>query len=341
MEGKIGADHVIAALAGKQAGRVSREQLLRQGIGAKAHRLPAPARPAARRAPRCLRGRARGVERRGTLVGRAPRVRRGRGAEPHDGRHRLGAGDRRLRPGRGDGAALTATPPRGAPAQLALAPRARTDRAARYADHDAGADRPRPRVEALGPRLERLLDRGEQLRLLDLRDLRRALAEHPRRAGTPRLRRVLEGFAPTVTRSELEERFLELCAEQGLPRPEMNAVVAGFEVDAYWPRAKLVAELDGYAFHRSPEAFERDRSRDVALTLAGFRVIRLTWRSVTADADRTGAAIRRLLDASRVRLGSGGKLGAPRSQCPHREPLWRDERGFRNPSVRSAPMVRP
>jgi very-short-patch-repair endonuclease len=71
--------------------------------------------------------------------------------------------------------------------------------------------------------------------------------------------------------------------------------VAGFEVDAYWPQAKLVVELDGYAFHRSPDAFERDRARDVALTLAGLRVIRLSWRGVTADADRTGTAIRRLL----------------------------------------------
>ena len=80
-------------------------------------------------------------------------------------------------------------------------------------------------------------------------------------------------------------------------------IVAGYEVDAYWPRAKLVAELDGYAFHRLPEAFERDRARDVALTLAGLRIIRLTWRSVTADADRTGAAIRRLL---------GSEPGLPR-----------------------------
>jgi hypothetical protein len=41
MERKVGANHVIAALAGKQAGRVSREQLLRQGIGAPSRGCPA------------------------------------------------------------------------------------------------------------------------------------------------------------------------------------------------------------------------------------------------------------------------------------------------------------
>jgi very-short-patch-repair endonuclease len=295
MEGKIGADHVIAALAGKQAGRVSREQLLGQGIGAKAidHRLRQGRLHVEHRGVFAVGHAVSSVEGRwwaallacgedavlshmtaavawalaiagdGPVEVTAPHSRQQlHGVRRHSSRS-LGEHDR--------------TELRGMP--ITTPERTVLDLASRLPDR----------------RLERLLDRGEQLRLLDLRDLRRSLTEHSRRAGTPRLRRVLERFAPTVTRSELEERFLELCAEQGLPRPQMNAVVAGFEVDAYWPRAKLVAELDGYAFHRSPDAFERDRARDVALTLAGLRVIRLTWRGVTTDAHDTGAAIRRLL----------------------------------------------
>jgi very-short-patch-repair endonuclease len=106
---------------------------------------------------------------------------------------------------------------------------------------------------------------------------------------------VLGTYAPTATRSELEEAFLELCDAYAIPRPVTNTVIEGFEVDAHWPAAKLVVELDGYAYHRSPEAFERDRARDVALTLAGLRVVRLTWRAVTADAARTAASIHRLI----------------------------------------------
>jgi very-short-patch-repair endonuclease len=47
-------------------------------------------------------------------------------------------------------------------------------------------------------------------------------------------------------------------------------------VDAFWPQAKLVVELDGYATHGTRRAFQRDRQRDRRLVRAGFRPIRLT-----------------------------------------------------------------
>ena len=78
----------------------------------------------------------------------------------------------------------------------------------------------------------------------------------------------------TLTRSELEERFLLFCAEHGIVSPRVNALVAGLEVDFYWPRLKLVVEVDGSAFHRTRAAFERDRRRDTRLATAGVRVLR-------------------------------------------------------------------
>jgi hypothetical protein len=41
--------------------------------------------------------------------------------------------------------------------------------------------------------------------------------------------------------------------------------VAGFTVDAVWPAQQLIVELDGYAFHGTRAAFERDRARDAEL----------------------------------------------------------------------------
>jgi very-short-patch-repair endonuclease len=143
-------------------------------------------------------------------------------------------------------------------------------------------------------RLEQLLDRAEARKLVSLEDLTRAIADHPGRRGTPRLRAVLAAYTPTVTRSELEERFLELCDRHAVRRPVMNAWVDGFEVDAHWPAARLVVELDGYAFHRSPTAFETDRARDVALTVAGWRVVRFTYRQIADEPARVAATIRRL-----------------------------------------------
>jgi len=102
-------------------------------------------------------------------------------------------------------------------------------------------------------------------------------------------------LAAEDTRSELEHRFLELCRAAGLPRPAVNAVIAGYEVDALWPSARVVVELDGYAFHRTREAFERDRVRDGALQLAGYRVLRVTHRRLERDAAAIVDVVRSLL----------------------------------------------
>ena len=44
-----------------------------------------------------------------------------------------------------------------------------------------------------------------------------------------------------------------------------------------------MVEVDGYAFHSTRRSFERDRRRDAELTSRGYRVIRLTWRQITAE----------------------------------------------------------
>ncbi|MCW3065594.1 MAG: hypothetical protein JWN32_2766 [Solirubrobacterales bacterium] len=41
--------------------------------------------------------------------------------------------------------------------------------------------------------------------------------------------------------------------------------------------------MDGYAFHSNRAAFERDHSRDADLHVAGFRVVRVTWRQLIGE----------------------------------------------------------
>jgi very-short-patch-repair endonuclease len=85
------------------------------------------------------------------------------------------------------------------------------------------------------------------------------------------------------TRSEAERRLKQLCKQAGLPIPRTNARVAGYEVDAYWPAHRLIVEVDGWQYHRTRQAFERDRRKDAALTAAGNRVVRITWRRLTTE----------------------------------------------------------
>jgi very-short-patch-repair endonuclease len=106
---------------------------------------------------------------------------------------------------------------------------------------------------------------------------------------------------PSMTRSEAERRLLALVERAGLPRPRTNVRVAGHEVDALWPRERLIAEVDGYAFHSSRVAFERDRLRDSDLQLAGHTVLRLTWRQLTTRPEAVAARLATALARGHVR----------------------------------------
>lgn len=139
------------------------------------------------------------------------------------------------------------------------------------------AGRTRPRV------LERALAEGFARRLTNAAQLRKVLTRHSGGAGTPALRALLEQGSPALTRSEAEERFLALVREAQLESPEVNVRVDGYEVDFYWREQRLVVEIDGRAFHASPGAFEGDRRRDAALTAAGLRVVRVTWRQLVNE----------------------------------------------------------
>ena len=134
--------------------------------------------------------------------------------------------------------------------------------------------------------LERALDRGEILQLTDVVALDAMARAHPGHRGAGRLQRALRTHTPgsTLTRSELEERFLALCTDHGLARPRVNAYAAGLEVDFLFERQRLVVETEGWAYHGTRAAFERDRERDAILIRAGYRTIRLTHRQLAHPA---------------------------------------------------------
>jgi very-short-patch-repair endonuclease len=141
-----------------------------------------------------------------------------------------------------------------------------------------------------GRDLEELLDRAEhdidfgRLRTIAPPSLRAALSRYT--AGS------------TITRSRLEETFLRLCDDHGLPRPEMNVRIEGVTVDAVWRAARLIVEVDGYRYHRGRTVFRTDRERDVRLEVAGWRVLRFTWEHVTERPAWVAGSIRALLAAT-------------------------------------------
>ena len=58
---------------------------------------------------------------------------------------------------------------------------------------------------------------------------------------------------------------------------------------------RLVIEVDGWAWHSTPERFRRDRQRQNALVQAGWRVLRFTWFDLTERMDAVLDQIRMML----------------------------------------------
>jgi len=123
-------------------------------------------------------------------------------------------------------------------------------------------------------------------KLSDVRGLRDALGR-PGRNGTGIVREILEGNVLIFSKeeSELEKRFSALARRHGLPPLELQHQVwsAGrfvARVDAAYPELRLAIEVDGFEHHSSPDAFQRDRTRQNELVGIGWTVLRFTWHDV-------------------------------------------------------------
>jgi very-short-patch-repair endonuclease len=137
--------------------------------------------------------------------------------------------------------------------------------------------------------LERAIEQAEVLRLFDLRAIEEVLTRANGRRGASVLRAVLADLQePALTDTELEERFLTLCRAASLPGPEVNVwldidELPAVRADFLWRPERLVIETDGWETHGTRQAFEHDRRRDERLKLAGYELLRFTWRRISAD----------------------------------------------------------
>jgi very-short-patch-repair endonuclease len=132
--------------------------------------------------------------------------------------------------------------------------------------------------------LEAIVFAADERRLVDFAALRSARSAS--------LQALLRAYDPAPTRSELERRFLRLCRDHGITRPEVNAQVEGYLVDFVWRERRLIVEVDGYEYHRTPGKFESDREQDVVLATKGWEVRRFTWRQLEARGAWVAAAVR-------------------------------------------------
>jgi hypothetical protein len=121
--------------------------------------------------------------------------------------------------------------------------------------------------------LKRALAKAEVEGRLTHAQLRRPLERHPRAKGRRTLERVLDAGAAR-TRSALEAEVAELT---GATR--INRIVAGHEVDLYFPDRSLIVEVDSERFHgASPTQLLLDAEKDGRLRASGMEVMRVRQR---------------------------------------------------------------
>ena len=129
--------------------------------------------------------------------------------------------------------------------------------------------------------LEWAIDQALTKRLTNHAAIRAVLAAYPHAAGIARLRELTNPDRPTtLTRSQPEERLLQRIRKTGLPIPETNAKVGNYTADFLWRPEKVILEIDGYHYHHTRTAFERDHQRDTEHQRHDILVIRVTPRQL-------------------------------------------------------------
>ena len=155
--------------------------------------------------------------------------------------------------------------------------------------------------------VERAVDECLRRRIVTLADLTKvhtALAGRGRRRCTV-MREILAwragGLHPGDSAPEV--RIVKLLRLAGLPLPiqqyELRAGGRQLRIDLAYPQARLAIEYDGWEFHSTRGAFDRDRARANDLQLLGWTVLRFTSRS-------TDEVIVGTVRAALARPGDGG-----------------------------------
>jgi very-short-patch-repair endonuclease/predicted transcriptional regulator of viral defense system len=133
--------------------------------------------------------------------------------------------------------------------------------------------------------LAEAVNEADHLDLVDPESLREALDLIPPRPGTRRLCRLLDRETFVLTETRLEQLFLPLARDAGLPLPQTQVWLNDHRVDFYWPDLRLVVETDSLRYHRTPAKQAADNRRDQDHIAAGLMPLRFSHWQVCHEPD--------------------------------------------------------
>jgi hypothetical protein len=141
--------------------------------------------------------------------------------------------------------------------------------------------------------LDRMIELAVRRDLLVIKEMEETLERHAGARGVCKLRAALKVYSPRpFDKSGFERAVAEaIAADPRIPPPLRNqhliAGGIGWELDFYWPDRRVVLEVDGDRYHRTPKDRERDRIKDAKLMAAGLIPMRIT--DTRWELDRAGA----------------------------------------------------
>jgi hypothetical protein len=147
-----------------------------------------------------------------------------------------------------------------------------------------------------------LLDRALQQGWITVDEFTTRLFAHTGRRGVNQVRHLVRMVA-SGGRFAAERECARLLTASGVHGWTANTPIKGSDGliaygDIVFRLARLVVELDGWAYHVTPERFQGDRQRQNRLVAAGWTVLRFTWRDLTERPEYAVATVRALLAAS-------------------------------------------
>jgi predicted transcriptional regulator of viral defense system len=154
--------------------------------------------------------------------------------------------------------------------------------------------------------VEEALDDVLRRQLVTIPRLRRRLDETAGqgRPGTAAMRALLDARDPSapVFDSRFERRLLRALSDAGLPLPvaQYPIQIEGRTIaiaDFAYPEHRMIIEADGYRYHSSRLAWERDHTRNNHLAVLGWRVVHVTWTELTRRPGRVVRAVGEALAA--------------------------------------------
>jgi very-short-patch-repair endonuclease len=165
-------------------------------------------------------------------------------------------------------------------------------------------------AKVFGPkRLERVIEHALTSGKVDIEefiDLVTVLSRKGKR-GMKKLHTIIHErlLGTAVSDTSLERALFKLIKDAGLPLPTRQFHAPWLKrlngrVDFAYVNLRIVIEADSRRWHLTFDAFETDKIRDNAAQIAGWIVIRITWRMIKEEPD---AVVNTIREALAVRAG--------------------------------------